>query len=58
MKFVWTLFSVVLIGVFSGCSVTEESVEGVGTQFQEGIQGRGHIVPNDPTSDSFGPVYQ
>lgn len=43
---------------FSGCAVSETSVEDVGQQFTEGLQGRGRIVPNDPTSDDFGPLYQ
>ena len=42
----------------NGCAVSETSIDEVGTQFQEGLQGRGRIVPNDPTSDSFGPTYQ
>jgi hypothetical protein len=42
----------------AACAVTESSLEDVGTQFEQGIQGRGQIVPNDPTSDGFGPIYQ
>jgi len=44
--------------VLVGCAFTESSVEEVGGQFQEGLQGRGRIVPDDPTSDSFGPLYR
>jgi outer membrane biogenesis lipoprotein LolB len=44
--------------LLTGCAVTEQSAEDVGYQFQEGLQGRGQIVPNNPTSDSFGPMYQ
>jgi len=42
----------------AACAVTEGSLEDVGTQFEQGIQGRGQIVPNDPMSDGFGPIYQ
>jgi hypothetical protein len=42
----------------TGCAVAETSAEEVGQQFTEGLQGRGRIVPNDPTSDEFGPLYQ
>jgi hypothetical protein len=41
-----------------GCAATETTVEDVGQQFTEGLQGRGRIVPNNPTSDNFGPIYQ
>lgn len=41
-----------------GCAVSETSIDEVGTQFQEGLQGRGRIVPNNPTSDGFGQEYQ
>jgi predicted small secreted protein len=46
------LAGLVSIGL-SGCAVTE----GVGQQFQRGIQGGGQIVPNDPLRDDFGPEY-
>lgn len=48
---------VVSLGL-SACAVTEGSLEDVGTQLEQGIQGQGRIVPNDPTSDSFGSEYQ
>jgi hypothetical protein len=51
------VLAVVSLGL-AACAVTESSLEDVGTQFEQGIQGRGQIVPNDPTSDGFGPVYQ
>jgi hypothetical protein len=39
------------------CQVAEQDISGVGDQFQQGLQGRGRIVPNDPLSDSFGSDY-
>jgi hypothetical protein len=46
-----------LLGLLSGCAISEQSVEDVGTRFEEGIQGRGQIVPNNPLSDDFGPGF-
>jgi hypothetical protein len=46
-----------IAALLSGCAVTEESVEDVGRKFEEGIQGRGQIVPNDPLRDDFGREY-
>jgi hypothetical protein len=43
--------------LLSGCAVSEQSVEDVGRKFEDGIQGRGQIVPNDPLRDDFGPEY-
>ncbi len=42
----------------TSCAISETSADDVGDQFQEGIQGRGRIVPNDPTNDSLGPEYR
>lgn len=52
--FICALVAAVLLG---GCALAEQDAAGVGNQFQEGIQGRGRIVPNDPTADSFGSEY-
>jgi len=38
--------------------MTENSVEDVGQQFQQGLHGEGKLTPNNPTSDSFGPEYR
>lgn len=46
-----------LLALITGCAVSEQSVEDVGRQFEEGIQGRGQIVPNDPLRDDFGSEY-
>jgi len=58
MKNVWFFFIAIVAVVLTGCAITEESVEGVGDRFQEGLQGRGQIVERDPTRDDFGPMYQ
>ena len=58
MKGVFLFFSVVLIFTLSACSVADSSASGVGQQFQDGIRGKGQIVPNNPTRDSFGPDYR
>ena len=46
-----------LLALLPGCAISEQSVEDVGNRFEEGIQGRGQIIPNHPMSDSFGPDY-
>lgn len=55
MKFLLSCVASLLLGA---CSVAQQDAADVGQQFQDGIQGRGRIVPNDPTRDSFGPEYQ
>jgi len=55
MKFLLGCVASLLLGA---CSVAQQDAADVGQQFQDGIQGRGRIVPNDPTRDSFGPEYQ
>ncbi|MFZ9921266.1 MAG: hypothetical protein ACO3FQ_08910 [Terrimicrobiaceae bacterium] len=45
------------LALLPGCAISEQSVEDVGNRFEEGIQGRGQIVPNDPLKDSFGPDF-
>lgn len=51
-------FSLLFAAVMAGCSIAEQDASGVGDQFQRGIQGQGQIVPNNPTSDSFGSDYR
>ncbi len=46
------------MAIISGCTVAETSVDNVSDRFQQGLQGRGQIVPNNPTTDSFGSDYQ
>ncbi len=57
MKIVSLLCAVSAAIILTGCAFTETSTDEVGDQFQEGIQGRGQIVPNDPTNDGFGNEY-
>jgi hypothetical protein len=58
MKGVILFFSVALLLTMGACSVAEQDAADVGQKFQDGIQGRGRIVPTDPTRDSFGPEYR
>ena len=58
MKGVLLFFSVVFLFTLSACSVADQGASGVGEQFQNGIQGKGQIVPNTPTRDPFGPDYR
>ena len=44
--------------MLAGCTVAEQQPGEVGDQLQRGIQGQGQIVPNNPTSDSFGAEYR
>lgn len=58
MKTIIAVFvGLVFIGL-GGCALTESTVEDVGGQLQQGLTGRGQIVPDSPTSDSFGPLYR
>lgn len=50
-------FGLIAAVVLGGCAVAEQDASAVGDQFQRGIQGQGKIVPNDPTTDPFGPEY-
>jgi protein involved in sex pheromone biosynthesis len=58
MKGVFFILSLQILLLLSGCAISEQSAEDVGEQFQEGIQGRGKIVPNNALSDDFGPDYR
>jgi hypothetical protein len=58
VKIAFILCSICAFAVLAGCAVSETTTEEVGQQFQRGIQGGGRIVPNDPTSDSFGNEYR
>jgi len=58
MKAAVSLFILLLLFGLEACSVAETDANAVGQRFQEGIQGRGSIVPNNPTSDSFGSDYR
>ena len=58
MKGVFYILSLQILLLLGGCAVSEQSAEDVGGQFQNGIQGRGKIVPNHTMSDDFGPDYR
>ncbi len=51
------LLAVLAFGL-TGCTVAEQKPGEVGNQLQRGMQGQGQIVPNNPTSDSFGAEYR
>jgi hypothetical protein len=42
-----TISLVVFVFLFEACSVTEQTPEEVGQKFEEGIKGKGKIVPID-----------
>jgi outer membrane biogenesis lipoprotein LolB len=49
-----TFFLLLVPFFLTGCAITEQSVEDVSQQFQQGIQGQGKVISNNPASDSFG----
>jgi len=57
VKILPALLALVCAGLFAGCAITERDADEVGQQFSDGLQGRGQIVPYNPTSDSFGNEY-
>src|SRR5271165_2227617 len=48
--------SLLVLLCFAACSVTEQTPADVGQKFEEGIQGNGHIVPNDKDHSQTGPA--
>ncbi|MDX2080418.1 MAG: hypothetical protein SFU53_06505 [Terrimicrobiaceae bacterium] len=58
MKGVHFFSLLIALSLLAGCAVAEQDAGEIGQQFQDGLQGRGRIVPNDPTSDSFGDEYR
>jgi len=58
MKGMLFYFTLILLCSLGACSVAEQDTVAVGQKLQDGLQGRGSIVPNNPTQDSFGPEYQ
>ena len=51
-------FCLLAAAALTGCSVAETDASDVGASFERGIKGEGRIVPNNPTSDAFGPEFQ
>jgi hypothetical protein len=41
----------------AGCSIAEQDASDIGQKLERGIKGEGRIVPNEPTTNSFGPEY-
>jgi len=58
VKTLASIFLLALAALLGGCAVAEQDAASVGTQLQDGLQGRGRIVPNDPMSDAFGADYR
>lgn len=58
MKGMLFYLTILLLFSLGACSVAEQDANAVGQKFQDGLQGRGQVVPNNPTKDSFGPEYQ
>ena len=54
------IFFLMILAPFflTSCAVSEQSVGEVGEKFQEGIQGRGTIIPHSATTDTFGPEFR
>ncbi len=56
VSYVRTICLAFLVLFLEACSVTEQTPDDVGRKFEEGIKGKGQIVPNDkdhsPTSPS------
>lgn len=50
-------FGLLAMALIGGCAVAEQDAGQVGDQFQRGLQGQGRIIPNNPTTDSFGTDY-
>jgi hypothetical protein len=57
VRCVTLFFGLLAMALIGGCAVAEQDASEVGDQLQRGLQGQGRIVPNDPTTDSFGPEY-
>jgi hypothetical protein len=50
-----TISLILLMPIFQACSVTEQTPDDVGRKFEEGIEGRGKIVPIDQDRSQTGP---
>jgi hypothetical protein len=50
-----TIFLAFLILLFEACSVTEQTPDDVGQKFEEGIKGKGKIVPDDQDHSQTSP---
>ena len=57
VRCVTLFFGLLAMALIGGCAVAEQDATQVGDQFQRGLQGQGRIIPNNPTTDSFGSEY-
>jgi uncharacterized membrane protein len=57
VRSVTLFFGLLAMALVGGCAVAEQDATQVGDQFQRGLQGQGRIIPNNPTTDSFGSEY-
>ncbi|MFV0336802.1 MAG: hypothetical protein ACK5LK_00965 [Chthoniobacterales bacterium] len=58
MKPIMKFLSIGMLGLLFGCASGEYGLTEVDEQLADGLQGRGRIVQNNPTNDSFGPEYR
>lgn len=58
MKGAFLVLSLKIVLLLSGCAFTGTEMDDVGEKLEDGIQGRGKIVPNRVMSDDFGPDYR
>jgi hypothetical protein len=54
VKWLLTIFQAALVVLLAGCAITEQTPEDVSQKFQEGIQGKGHLVPSDQFDQNRG----
>jgi hypothetical protein len=43
----WKAMLIVFSVPFSGCAITDQTPNDVSQKFEQGIQGKGHLVPED-----------
>jgi hypothetical protein len=56
VKHAWRMV-LVLVGLsISGCALTDQTPNDVGEKFQQGIQGKGHLVPQDESGATTEPM--
>ena len=58
MKSIFALCAIFFTVILGGCAVSEQSVDQVGDQFQNGLQGKGKLIEMNTTQDSYGPEYR
>lgn len=58
VKPIMKFLSIGMLCSLFGCAANEYGLENVDDRVANGLQGRGRIVENNPTGDSFGPEYR